>query len=70
MGWTNQPTARLSIRKSGTTDNLSFEGVNASNDAGTPSEYLAAANRILTIAGMSAVIDGITKTIKQEDDEQ
>ncbi|MBR0061774.1 MAG: hypothetical protein IJP68_09895 [Selenomonadaceae bacterium] len=70
MGWTNQPTARLSVRKSGTTDTLSFEGVNADNNAGTPSEYLAAANRILTIAGLSAVIDGITKSIKQEDDGQ
>jgi len=68
MGWTNQPTARLSVRKSGSTDNFSFEGVNADNAAGTPAQYLAAANRILTIAGMSAVIDGITKSIKQESD--
>lgn len=66
MEWSNQPTARLTVRKTGTTDTFGFEGVNAANNAGTPEQFLAAANRILEIGGLSATIDGITRSIKQE----
>lgn len=65
LQWTDNKTARLSVRENGTADTFSFEGVNASDSAGTPQQFLDAANRILAIGGQSAVITGITRTIKQ-----
>ena len=64
--WSDQPTARLTVRKQGTSDTFGFEGVNASNTAGTPQQFLDAANRILNIGGLSAVIDNITRTKKEK----
>ncbi|MBR3777116.1 MAG: hypothetical protein IKL02_05940 [Kiritimatiellae bacterium] len=64
--WNDQPTARLTVRKQGTSDTFGFEGVNASNSAGTPEQFLAAANRILNIGGLSAVITDITRTKKEK----
>ena len=65
--WSNTPVATLKIKKAGTTtDVFTFAGVNASNDAGTPEQYVAASNRILAIAGMSATITGIKREIIQE----
>lgn len=66
MQWTIQPTARLTVKESGTSNTFGFEGVNASNEAGTPEQFLAAANRLLGISEKTAVIDGIIRTIKQE----
>lgn len=66
LEWTNQNIARLTVRKSGTSDTFGFEGVNPSNSAGTPQQFLDAANRILHIGGMTASIDDITRTIKQK----
>ena len=64
--WSDEPTARLTVRKQGTSDTFGFEGVNASNTAGTPQQFLDAANRILNIGGLSAVIDNITRTKKEK----
>ena len=65
--WGTQPTARLTVRKQGdASTSYGFEGVNPSNSAGTPEQYLSAANRILNIGGLSAVIDDITRTVKQK----
>lgn len=64
--WTNQPTARLTVREAGVTDTFGFEGVNSANSAGTPQQFLDAANRILAIGGKTAVIDGITRSIKEQ----
>lgn len=66
MDWSNKQQARLTVQQDGTSDTFSFEGVNADNSAGTPEDFLAAANHLLTIAGQSAVIDNITRSIKQE----
>lgn len=66
MQWTNKPTARLTVTQQGTSNTFGFEGVNASNEAGTPEQFLAAANRMLGIVQQQAVIDGITRSIKQE----
>lgn len=66
LTWTNQNIARLTVRENGTADTFGFEGVNPSNDAGTPQQFLDAANRILDIVGFSAVITDITRTIKQK----
>lgn len=64
--WTDSSTARLTVREAGTTNTFGFEGVNAANDAGTPNDFLAAANNLLAIGGFSAVITDITRTIKQK----
>ena len=64
--WNDQPTARLTVREQGTSNTFGFEGVNASNSAGTPQQFLDAANHILAIGGFSAVITDITRTIKQK----
>lgn len=70
LQWTDQATARLSVREAGTTNTFNFEGVNPLASAGTPSQFLDAANRILSIGGQSAVIDDITRTVKQKGAEQ
>ena len=64
--WANQPIARLTVREQGTTNTFGFEGVNPANSAGTPQDFLDAANRILHIGGLSAVITDITRTVKQK----
>lgn len=65
--WSNTPIATLKVRKANTaTETFTFVGVNADNSAGTPEDYLDASNRILAIAGLSAVITGIKREIVQE----
>lgn len=65
LQWQNVPTARLTVRQAGTTDTFGFEGVNSSNSAGTPQQFLDAANRLLAIAGFTAVSDGMYRSVKQ-----
>ena len=64
--WADQTTARLTVREQNTTNTFGFEGVNPSNSAGDPQDFLDAANRILNIGGLSAVITDITRTVKQK----
>lgn len=65
--WTNATTATLKVRKAGSiTETFTFGGVNASNNAGTPENFLDAANHLLNIAGTSATITGMTRAITQE----
>lgn len=65
--WNEQPTARLTVRKQNdASTSYGFEGVNASNSAGTPQQFLDAANHLLNIGGLSAVIDDITRTRKEK----
>lgn len=66
LEWANQNIARLTVRENGTTDTFGFEGVNPSDTAGTPQQFLDAANRILNIGGLSAVITDITRAVKQK----
>lgn len=66
LEWANQNIARLTVRENGTTDTFGFEGVNPSDTAGTPQQFLDAANRILNIGGLSAVITDITRSVKQK----
>lgn len=66
LQWTDQTTAKLTVREAGTSNSFNFDGVNPLNTAGTPAQYLDAANRILAIGGQSAVIDDITRTVKQK----
>lgn len=65
LQWQNVPTARLTVREAGSTNTFGFEGVNSSNSAGTPQQYLDAANRLLAIGGLSAVADGMYRSVKQ-----
>ena len=65
--WSNTALATLKVREAGSiTSEFSFAGVNSNNEAGTPEDYLAAANRLLSIAGMSATITGMKREIVQE----
>ena len=65
--WTNAPTATLKVKDATSgTDTFSFNGVAASNSAGTPENFLSAANSILGLVGKSAVLAGMTRTIQQE----
>jgi len=66
LQWSDSPTARLTVREQGTADSFGFEGVNSAADAGSPQQFLDAANRILAIGGLSAVITDITRTVKQK----
>jgi len=66
LQWASSPTARLVVRENGTAENFGFEGVNSASSAGTPQQFLDAANRILAIGGQSAVIDGIYRTVKEK----
>lgn len=67
LQWTDQNIARLTVRKYGdASTSFGFEGVNPSNSAGTPQQYFDAAQRILSIGGLSATISDITRTIKQK----
>lgn len=70
MQWSNQNVARLNVKKTNdATATFSFDGVNSAAEAGTPEQFLAAANRLLNIIQTSAVLDGITRTVKQEANE-
>lgn len=64
MQWTNQSTARLTVKQSGTSNTFSFEGVNATT--GTPEQFIAATNRLLDIVQLTATTEGMTRSIKQE----
>ena len=63
--WENAVTGTLKVRKSGSTESFSIPGVSVDDDAGTPENFLAAANHLLNIAGLSAVQSGMTRTISQ-----
>lgn len=65
--WSNTDIATLIVRKANTDDKeFNFVGVNSSNEVGTPEEFLDATNRLLAIAGMSAVLTGMKREIIQE----
>ena len=64
--WTTPATATLKVRKSGSNEFLSFPGVASANAAGTPENFLDAANHILDFGGQSAIIGGMTRTLTQE----
>lgn len=64
--WSNVPTATLKVRKAHSSESFSFVGVSSQNTAGTPEQFLDAANHLLDFGGLSAVITGISRTIKQE----
>lgn len=65
--WSNAKTATLKVREQGSaTSNFTFAGVNPNNDAGSPENFLDAANRLLNIASLSATITGIARTVTQE----
>lgn len=66
LQWQNVPTARLTVKQAGSANStFGFEGVNSSNSAGTPQQFLDAANRLLAISGLSAVADGMYRSVKQ-----
>ena len=59
-------TATLKLNGLSTSEVYTFPGVAGSNEAGTPDDFLAAANHLLNICGQSAVIDGIKRSVNQE----
>ena len=63
--WQNAPTATLKVRKSGSTETFSFPGVSDDASAGTPENFLDAANHLLDFAGLSAVKDGMIRVVTQ-----
>ena len=66
MGWTNESKAKLTVKDALEPSNyFSFEGVNGGTIAGSPQNFVDAANHLLNIAGLSATITGITRTVKQ-----
>lgn len=66
LQWVDVPTARLTVMQSGTNNKFGFEGVNSASSAGTPSDFLTAANKILAIVGFTAVSDGMYRSVKQD----
>ena len=64
--WQNATTATLKVRKAGSvTDYVTFPGVNSADTAGTPENFLDAANHLLNIAGTSATLTGMTRSITE-----
>lgn len=71
MAWTNANQAKLTVKDAQQPSNyFYFDGVNGGSIAGSPQNFLDAANHLLDIAGLSATITGITRTVKQGDDGQ
>ena len=64
--WDNMTTATLKLNGLSSSESFSFPGVSGSNEAGTPEDFLNAANHLLNICGQSAVIDGIKRNVSQE----
>ena len=56
-------TATLKLNGLSTSEVYSFPGVAGNNEAGTPDDFLSAANHLLNICGQSAVIDGIMRSV-------
>lgn len=63
--WGNNQVATLKLKKTDA-KTISLPGVNANNSAGTPEQFLAAANRLFAIVGEAAVINGIQRIVTQE----
>jgi len=64
--WSNEPTATLRVRKANSSESVNFVGVNSANNAGSPEDFLNAANHLLDFAGLSAVKTGMKRTVTQE----
>ena len=65
--WNNLKTATLTVKKFGSgTEKYTFQGVSSDSNAGTPQNFLDAANHLLAFGGQMAVIDGIKRTVTQE----
>ena len=65
--WSDSPVSTLTVRKSGSgTDKYTFQGVSTDTAAGAPQNFLDAVNHLLAFGGQSAVIEGITRSVKQE----
>lgn len=63
--WTSPLTASLQVSGLSTSDKYTFHGVNGNvTEGGSPDNYLSAANNILSIGGLSAVLDDIQLTQK------
>lgn len=64
--WSDSPVAVLKVQRADRDEVLTFSGVSTSPAAGKPQDFLNATNHLLDIAGISAVIEGIQRTVKQE----
>lgn len=76
MGWTNANIAKINVKDANSPgDSFTFDGM-AANLTSSQADYIqpfgayAAIQHILDIGGLSAVQEGIVRTIKQEDDGQ
>lgn len=64
--WSNSSVATLKVRRQDSlTDTFSFGGINSSNEAGTPEQFLTAVNKLLHIVDNAAQLNGMERTIKQ-----
>lgn len=69
-GWSNNMVATLKVCRYGSlTDTFSFGGVNSSNEAGSPQQFLTTVNKLLHIVDETAQLRGMERTIKQGVDE-
>ena len=64
--WNNSAIATLKLNSTVVNETFSFPGVSGSNEAGTPDDFLDAANHLLNICGQSAIIEGIKRNVSQE----
>lgn len=64
--WVNSPTATLKVRKAHSSESISIPGVSSDSNAGTPENFLNAANHLLDFAGLSAVKTGMTLSVVKE----
>lgn len=64
--WTASSLAKLTVKRADEpSETFTFDGVCGEAGAGSPEDFIGAANSLLNIAGMSATITGMTRTIKQ-----
>lgn len=64
--WADAAVATLKVQRADKNEMITFNGVSTDPAAGKPQDFLNATNHLLDIAGLSAVIGGIQRTVKQE----
>ena len=64
--WSDAAVAVLKVQRADRNETITFNGVSTNPQAGKPQDFLDATNHLLDIVGISAVITGIQRTVKQE----
>ena len=64
--WANATVAVLKVQRAGSNEMFTFNGVSTDPSAGKPQDFVDATNHLLSIAGLSAVVDNIERKVTQK----